>query len=308
MNMAIATTLSKRKLLFFVVLFSVFALGFKILVDAQQAGQGLEVSPPSQEVQADPGDKITLRATIRNKSNNSLPIKARLEDFIALGDQGQVELTEESPYSIRSWGKVSPESFNLGPGDSREVTTTITVPETASGGRYGSFVFGIAGDEKPGTASLAQEIASLFLLRISGPVDEDLAFLGFDVPKFSEFGPIRFSINVKNSGNVHVKSYGLINITDMFNRKVEDVVIYETNVFPEATRQINAELNKRFLLGRYTATFVLNYGFEKNQTLSSTATFYVFPLRMGGVVFIILVVLFLLRKRLAKALGALAGK
>lgn len=299
--------IKKYKIALLPLFLILLVLGFRS-VTAQQAGQGLEVTPPSQEITADPGETVTLRASIRNRSNGTLPIQARIEDFTAVGEQGQVELTEESSYSIRSWTNISPESFNLTPGQSREVTATIRVPADTAGGRYGSFVFGVSGEEKPGSAALSQEIASLFLLRISGPVDEDLTLLSFTTPRFSEFGPIPFTMRVKNSGNVHVKSYGLVNVTDMFNKKVSDVVIYETNVFPGATRDIKANLDKKYLFGKYNATAVIYYGSEENQSLTGTFSFYVFPLRIAVAVLVVLLVLFFGRKRLIKAISALVGK
>src|SRR3712207_3460154 len=72
-------------------------------VTAQVAGQSIEVSPPSQEANVDPGETVTVTATLRNRSNNTLPVTVRVEDFVAKGEEGQVELSADSPYSIVSW-------------------------------------------------------------------------------------------------------------------------------------------------------------------------------------------------------------
>src|SRR3989344_1057564 len=279
-----------------------------VAVGAQQAGQGLEVTPPSQEIQVDPGQTTTVRATIKNRSNRALPMEVRVEDFTATGEQGQIELEANSPYSVKNWIKLSDSSFSLDPGEDREVVATLTVPEGSAGGRYGSFVFAVSG-KKPGAgeAALSQEIASLFLVRVSGPVDEKVALLEFSAPKFSEFGPVSFSTKVKNSGNVFVKTFGLINVTDMFGKKVKDVVVYETNVFPGANRVITAQLPDKWLFGKYNATLFLSYG-QGAETLNGTLTFYVFPLRIALVALAVLVVLFFGRKRIGKVYRALMGK
>ena len=300
-------SLKKNKLIVLPLLLVLAYLAFQT-VTAQQAGQGLEVTPPSQEILTDPGETLTFKAKVRNRSNNTLPIKVRVEDFTAFGEQGQVELTEESSFSVKSWTKITPESFSLGPGEEREIIARVSVPDDAAGGRYGSFVFGISGEERPGSAALSQEIASLFLIRISGPVDERLSLTEFFAPRFSEFGPIPFSLKVKNSGNVYVKTYGLINVSDMFGRKVKDVVVYETNVFPGATRIIESTLDKKILIGKYTAIPILYYGSEQNQSLTASTTFYVFPLRIALILLLVVLVLFFGRKRIGKALGALIGR
>lgn len=274
-------------------------------VSAQSASQGLEVSPPSQEVSIDPGKTVTIKATIRNKGNSSLPMQVRVDDFTAKGDQGQVELSSNSPYSVTSWTNVTPNSFRLAPGDSQEVTATIKAPADAAGGRYGSFIFSVKPETpEAGAASVSQEIASLFLVKVSGPVDEKLSIASLHAPSFSEFGPITFDIGFKNAGNVHVKSFGLVNVTDMFGNKVADIVVPGTNIFPQADRIVKAQLNKQFLFGKYKATALMYYG-SQNQNLSYSTTFFVFPVRIAAAILVVLVLLYLMRKRLKKASKAL---
>lgn len=293
-----------------VILFGLFAsLGITAnnWVTAQVPGQSLEVSPPSQEVSIDPGKTILVKAKIRNKSNGTLPITVHIEDFTAKGDEGQIALSSDSPYSVVSWAKVSPSKFSLAPGEAQEVTATITAPKDAAGGHFGSFVFGVTPDTAgKDSAAVAQEVASLFLVRVSGPVNEKLDIKTFSAPVFSEFGPIPFKLDFANSGNVYVKTFGLINVTDMFGKKVADIVVPGTNVFPNANRIIKSGLDKQFLFGNYTATAVMYYG-SQNESLTATTNFIVFPVRIVAIVFIVLFLLFLIRKRLAKALKALFG-
>lgn len=303
--------LLKKRYLFILPLLLLGVAGTVLLtnkfVTAQSATQGLEVSPPSQEVTIDPGDVKTIKAKITNKSNNTLPMEVRVEDFTAKGDEGQIELTTTSEYSVASWTKLSTTNFSLAPGESQEVIATITVPGDAAGGRFGSFVFAVKPETpQPGTAALSQQIASLFLVKVSGPVDEKLSIKSFSGPAFSEFGPITLDIKFANDGNVHIKPYGLVNVTDIFGRKVADIVVPGANIFPQADRIINTTLDKQFLIGPYTATALMYYGAE-NQSLTATTTFFVFPTRVAAIVLGVLVVLYLLRKRLRKALKALFG-
>lgn len=281
----------------------------KKYVVAVDSGQGLEVSPPSQEVTIDPGKTITITAKLRNPGNSTLPIEVHVEDFTAKGDQGQVELTANSPYSIASWTKLSPTTFSLEPGAEQTVTATITAPKNAAGGHFGSFVFAVKSNATGGNvASVAQEIASLFLVRVSGPVTENLSIKSFSAPAYSEFGPVPFQIDFTNGGNVYVKTYGLINVTDMFGHKVTDIVVPGVNVFPQAERVVTATLSKRFLIGSYTANALLYYGSQQTQSINATTSFFVFPTRIAIALLVILIVLFLLRKRLSKAMKALGGK
>lgn len=292
-------------LLPFVIVAVLFAVSLHQYVSAQAVGQGIEVSPPSQEVSVDPGKTISVKAKVRNPSSKELSIETRIEDFTAKGDQGQIELLANSPYSITSWTTVTPDKFTLAPGEQKEVTATVTVPSTSAGGRYGSFVFKVVPENvQEGATAVSQEIASLFLIKVSGPVTEKVTLKEINTPAFSEFGPVPMELKFQNEGNVHVKTYGLVNVTDMFGNKVSDIVVSGTNVFPGAERVVTAELKNTFLFGRYTATALMYYG-SQNQDVSATTTFIVFPVRIAVIILAALVGIYLMRKRLKKAFRAL---
>ncbi|CAN5146889.1 hypothetical protein BH09PAT1_BH09PAT1_8780 [soil metagenome] len=299
--------------IFMGVLFIFFFLGFTLFtyttvkqwVKGQVAGQTLEVSPPSQELSIDPGDTTRVKAKITNQSNKSVTMSVHIEDFSASGDEGQVALSQGGQYSVTSWAKVTPSSFTLGPNEEQEVTATISVPKSAAGGRYGSFVFAVKAPEATGNAAtVSQQIASLFLLRINGAVNERLAITEMSSPTFQEFGPVKMNIKFENTGNVHVKTYGLINVRDVFGNKVADIVVPGTNVFPDAARIVQSSLNKMFLIGPYTATALMYYG-SQNDVLTAQTTFYVFPVRIVVVILVVIIIIFLLRKRLRKAFKAM---
>ncbi len=272
------------------------------------SSRSLEVSPPSQEFQADPGQTILAKAKVRNKSADSINVKVRIEDFTASGEEGQVALVEKGPYAITSWTKVEQEEFALKAGETKEVTATFSVPKDAAGGRYGSFVFSAGGAGSGTTTGVAQEIASLFLVRISGPVTESLTLTGFTVPSFLEFGPVPFSLKFQNSGNIHVKPFGLVNVRDVFGRTVADVVVRgQANIFPGASRIVTVSYGEKLLLGPYKAQAVLNFG-SKNESLTATITFFVFPVRIAAALLLVLFAIYIGRKRLGKALKALVGR
>lgn len=305
--------ISQRKLLVLsvsivVILNAAWFTPFRHWVKAQIAGQTLEIIPPTQEITANPGEAVTVTSRIRNGGNDTLPVKVVVQGFVAEGVEGQVALTSDNPYSVAAWTRVQPAEFDLEPGEERSVRATISVPKNAAGGRYGSFVFSVTpSGESAGRASVSQQIASLFLLRISGPATETLKLTDFSAPKFQEFGPVPFRLTFQNEGNVHVKVYGLINVRDMFGKNVEDVVLTGHNIFPEAERVAEVYLGKRILFGKYTATAIMYYG-SANDVITKEVTFYVFPLRIAVAFVIFIIFIYLLRKRLGKALRALGGK
>lgn len=277
-----------------------------IFAQSQVTSQGIEVGPPSQEVSVDPGKTVVIKSKIRNKGQTTLNLTARIEDFTASGEEGQVALEANGPYSLSSWTTLSPTKFTLAPGEEKEVSALVKVPaQKVAGGYYGSFVYQTVTAQKGGTATIGQEIASLFLLKVNGQVDEKLSLSEFKGPAFAEFGPVPLSLKFANTGNVHTKAFGLVNVTDMFGQKVADIVVPGTNVFPGASRIVNVSLDKKYLFGKYTATAIIYFGSIKNETLTAVTTFTVVPVRVIAVVAIVLVLIYLLRKRIRKAMKAL---
>jgi hypothetical protein len=303
----------KRSLAFFslILIAGALVVSLSITLGAfaqnQSSSQSLEVSPPSQELSGDPGQTVTATAKIRNKSRETVPLTVRIEDFTASGDEGQVALTDQGPYSVANWATVTPKSFLLPPGEMKEVTAQIKIPKNkVAGGYYGSFVFAVQPEAKTGgVASVGQEIASLFLLKISGPVMEQLTLDSVSAPPFSEFGPIPINLKFTNSGNIHTKVYGLVNVSDMFGQKVTDLVVNQTNIFPGASRNVKTTLDKQLLFGKYTTTAIMYYGSTKNETLTAVSSFIVIPYRIIALILITGALIYSMRKRLRRALRAL---
>lgn len=299
-------------ILFFVAGLLSLSVFFPIVkAQFESTGQSLEVSPPSQEfADVAPGSTLTVKAKIRNRSKGTLPIAVRIEDFIASGNEGQVALTDKGPWAVSTWASVTPKKFDLPAGETQEVEASIQIPSTgAAGGRYGSFVFAVEGKGgTPGVAAVSQEVASLFLINIAGPVEQKLSVTSFTAPQFSEFGPIPFSVDYKNDGNVHMKPAGVISVTDVLGRKIADVPVTATNVFPQASRIVKVNWNEGLLVGPFVATAILYTNGKGNETVSMTTSFFVFPVRIAVILCIVIFLILRFRKRITKAVQALAGK
>lgn len=218
-------------------------------------------------------------------------------------------MVDNGAESLSKWAVLDTDSFVLAPFEYRDVTATINLPSSVAGGLYGSFVFAIAGgDAGPNTASISQELASLFLLKVSGPIIEELILSEFSAPVFSEFAPVMMTMKFMNAGNVHLKPFGLINIRNIFGKTVKDIVVRgDTNIFPRASRYFRVSTDNDFLIGPYTAQALINYG-SKNQSVSMTTSFFVFPVRYFVALLLVGFVIYKGRKRIARSFKALTGK
>ncbi len=275
----------------------------------------LSVSPPVFELTANPGDELKNVIRVSNPHEEPVKVSVDTRNFVAVGEGGSVGLTEEkTPYSLASWISVSPTEVEIPGESSRYFNIKTEIPLNAEpGGHFGSVVFKTGGGTVAETgAAVTQELGSLFLLRVSGKVNEDGRVESFSTEKqFWEYGPVRFDLRVKNNGNVHIKPQGKIVIKDMLGREVTEVEVDPQNVLPDAVRKFSPTWEKEILFGKYTATASLVYG-SNSDVLSASTSFYAFPYKVGGAVLVGLLIVGVLlyrgRKRITLALKILLGR
>ena len=306
----------RKKLIYLSAIILLFFVGASIYIklSAQQKPTGLTVTPSNIELLVKPGDTITKEINVANFTGADVSINVDRRNFTAQGEEGQVSLTtNENSYSLASWITVAPEKDSIPNNTTQKFTVTIKIPNNAEpGGHFGSVVFGTTADKKnlkQTGAVVSQEIASLILVKIAGDVNENAIIESFKSLKpFYELGPVSFETRVKNESTVHVKPVGTLTVTDMFGQKLTGQV-EQRNILPGAIRKIPGMLNNKLLIGKYTASVSLVYGTQNNAPLVAQTTFWAFPVRYALVALVILILLFVMRKRLYKALKViLIGK
>ncbi len=278
-----------------------------------QNALGFSVSPPTFELSANPGDTISNVIKVSNPTNSPLQLAVDRRNFTAQGESGAVELTDETTtFSVASWIEVLPSEATIPPQSQSKFTYKIKVPLNAEpGGHFGSIVFRVkTGDNSQG-ASVAQEIGSLLLLKVAGPIKEDAEILSFkSLDSFYEYGPVDFELRTKNNGSVHIRPKGYVVISDFFGRTVAKVEIDPKNILPNAIRKTDAKWNQKYLFSKYTATATLSYGAD-NKTMTATTTFGGLPYKIVGIALLVLVIgaflLFKGRHRIKKAYRVLVS-
>ncbi|MCA9376383.1 DUF916 domain-containing protein [Candidatus Nomurabacteria bacterium] len=291
---------------------------YTTFVSAQEETVGLAISPTTFELTADPGDTKTDVLKVYNPTDAPLTVSMKVEDFAPIGDEGQVVLSEpgeNSTFSIAAWTTITPSEFTIQPLEQVIVDVVFAVPSNAEpGGHYGSIVASLSGGTQDVTGSaVGNDRGSLVLMAISGDIEEELSVSEFSAPSFSEYGPIDFGLLFKNNGNVHVIPAGFVTIKNLRGDEVGQLEIpKDKRVLPGFERRADLSWDEKNLIGRYTATLVVNYGSGSQEVLTDSITFTVFPWKVGlGVGVGILAVVLLIvkgRARIKKAAKALVGK
>jgi len=182
-------------------------------------GPSYTTSPVTLNVAIHPGTSYTKTIQIMNNSSQPVPIVMRVDVFGAYGSTGQAEINAPSSNNPSpSYVHFSPASFTAQPKVWSLVQMTITLPKTASLGYYLAIVF------QPNTpnASAApgrnifKSSNSILVLVDTQSANE---VRSVEVGQFStnkklfEYLPVKFSVDIHNSGNIFLDPSGDIYIS-----------------------------------------------------------------------------------------------
>jgi|AntRauTorcE11897_2_1112592.scaffolds.fasta_scaffold08468_3 hypothetical protein len=266
------------------------------------------VGPGRTEIEINPGETVVQEISVTNRITEDREFILEVEDVSGTSDASSaVNLTtgERGPYSIRDYISFPEDSLVLELGERARIPVTITVPPDAEpGGYYGSVLVSTVrvpdGDESNETARspIIARVGSLFFLTVRGETireGEVTDVSTIDDKLWYESGPIDIGILYENTGSVHLNPYGEISINNMFGEQVGFVELEPWFVLPKSLRLREITWDREFLLGRYTATVLVNRGYD-DIVDEKVVTFWVLPWKIvGGIFLILFIVIFTIR-------------
>ncbi len=309
-------------------------------VFAADDGLNLVVSPLPINLVTEPGATVSAQIKIKNNSDHPETLQAGLMKFSVYGDEGKPKLIErEEGDDYFDWVSFSEKGFVLNANEWKTITVNINVPETAAFGYYYAVTLSRSDEENgvgEGKTKVIGATASLILLEVRVPqAVRKVEVLEFSTPKkVYEFLPTKFTVKLKNEGNVHVSPRGNIFI-DKWGEKKDAAILgindLKGNVLPDSNRIFESEWNDGFPVyvekvndkqvvtdrlgkikkelkwdfsqvsklrwGKYTANMLLVYDDgEKDVPIEGTLTFWIIPCRiLGGLGVVVLLVVLGLR-------------
>jgi hypothetical protein len=287
-----------------------------------EAGQAFSITRPVIELQADPGQTVNATIKFTNISGGDLVITTQFNDFGAKDETGEPNIlfddAQSTSYTLRHWIATLPQ-FRIASKEARTLTFPITVPRDAEpGGHYAVIRFtGTAPEQSQTGVSQAASIGTLILLQVAGDIKEEASLMEFSPANvtvhtnseptytntsFFEYAPVSFVERIKNTGNVHVKPTGTIDIFNVFGSKVSSIRVNgdptdpknpPKSALPQSIRRFGQTGPEGWMLGYYTAKINLSYGQSQKQ-LTQTVGFWVIPYKLIAIVIILSTGLFFL--------------
>lgn len=314
---------------YIVVFFSVsFLLAFYHKTYSQTDSK-ITVSPAVVDKRVRPGNKVTFSVKITNNRPDAKTYFVFPSTFSAGGDESGKPTFQDSavgPTSMINWFEFPVKSVALAPGERKEVPVTISVPATVdAGGYYGAIIFSEQNPElknKRFEVGVTEEVGTLVLLSIEGLVKEEGRALDV-APAATVFTslPVTMNMRFENTGNVHLKPTGLVEVFNILGEKEATLQINPgfNSTLPKSIRKYEILWNpdKYFGLiprmGIYRAEPVVLYGATGITQKMPSFTFYLLPKKfvgafVGGFVIFCVVVYAFLRSYRASVIKTYSKK
>jgi hypothetical protein len=256
----------------------------------QNNANSLKLSPLRSDISLDPGASGVVKVYVTNITSSPIVLKAIENDFVAGDEKGTPSLIlDQNSYapshSLKRFLTPIP-NVTINAGATQQVDVHVNVPKTAqAGGYYGALRFAPAGNTDQALA-LSSGIASIILLRVSGPVVERLALTNFDIQQdggtatnFRTPDNMSLLVRFKNQGNLHEAPFGQINVQKgkkvvySYNFNLEDP---KQEILPDSARRWNVPLKNLGKFGKYTVSGTFGYG-SKGETVNIQKTVWIVP-------------------------------
>lgn len=294
---------------------TVITLAYPLGVRAQSAqapvGNGFRISPVRSEFIVAKGTSKTFTITLENPAATPLKAHPVVNDFIPSADEsGEPRLILDSDTVLpRNDFKrlVSPLEDIIIPGNQRkDIPITISVPSYAdAGGYYGAVRFiPVIPTEQGRNVALTASIGSIVLIQVPGEIRQQLDLVQLSAAQngtgrgFIIGGNVGVLTRLKNSGNIHVKPFGKVQIKNAFGKVIYEYEFNNTdpraNVLPDSIRKFVDELPNKHWLGRYSINMNLTYTDGGGEIISAKSTFWYFPVAVfyGCLVLLLILVVF----------------
>lgn len=301
--MALVTVL----LVFGFVARQIYAYNIRNLIDAPIVGD-FTIGPGKAEFWLNPGEEATKTINITSRLGETTKFKIEIEDFTGSnkGTEAAILLgSEKGPYSLKNYIHPEVSEFTLEHGQRIDLPIKVSIPQDATpGGLYGAVIIKTIpaeGDTEisetgaSGKIKFVGRVASLFFVRVKGNALEEgqlEKFTTINNKRIYSNSSVPFVATYKNTGSVYLVPYGILEIKNIFNKKIDEVEIKPYFVMPNALRSKEINWQRASAMGYYKAHIYLNRGYE-NIVDEKEIGFWVVPWKIVTIAVLVIIALVL---------------
>jgi len=297
----------KRVFILLILGFAIYYLLFTI--PRAQAAENISVTPQILRLDLSKDSPIAVYS-YKNNTRDTIELALSLQDFKDLGEQGTPSFfapksDDSYKYGLASWATLSTQDVVIAPNESQDVKVFVQREKLTLGGHYAAILAELKQTAQGNKeVNLKAILASLLFVRSGAEFDrEDGKIETFDADNSLFSFPEDFVLRFQNTGNVDVTPYGLLEVKDVFGRRVAKGIVNENSLIslPESVRRYSIALaiQAKFVMpGFYNAHLALHFGQKRKDLVSNVSFFTLGSFGFGGVValFAVIIVILILKK------------
>lgn len=219
-----------------------------------------------------------------NNTTDTIDLHLSVADFAPLEDGYKLQFLEGKDaknykYSLSSWVHFETDDIILNPKETKTVKIFIDKDRLTTGGHYGTIQAEWMREKDQSPVPTNVIMSSLLFVRTAhGNETEEANITDFKQLQNFYLFPESFLVNIENTGNVEINPHGLVEIKDMFNRKVAQGIINENSLLtlPESVRRYDINITNQqpyMFPGMYHADMYIHFG-KKDLTIRKSITFF----------------------------------
>ncbi|MCK4539738.1 hypothetical protein KAU09_01125 [Candidatus Parcubacteria bacterium] len=272
-----------RKLLIILFVFLIFfAVDFKQV----RAVNELEISPRIIDEKAKASEKIERTIKLKNNTGYKMDIYPVVND-LSMSD-GKQEFLDPSKLdkslSLARWIRIKRAAIQIMPGEETEVPFSVEINQSAvPGKRYAVVSFPNASNRPLAEAKIDKENVPQIMINveIEDETVEKAQLINFSALAKTHFvWPIKFSVELKNIGNVSFKPEGQVLIYNRREQYLDSLKFNDAGESIEAggQKKIYLDWNAKKGIGKFKAKLELEYGEKYRRDLQDTIYFWILPI------------------------------
>lgn len=276
------------------------------LLFAGKASATVSVSlrPVKYILDINPGTQYNDEIIVINGSDQAITLKADLQDFVPAGEASINVVPHAGPgTSLVDWINIDRGAITFAPNEEKRIPFSINIPQNAAPGSHLAVIYFDSTPDINGTGSsvgITTKVGSLVMVSVPGNISKAGSVDSFSGPITVENGPISFTIKYHNSGSVHYKPEGTIEIKNLLGQTVSQGTVDSQYVFANTSRTMNGTVaSAQYYWGPNKAVLHIKDGEGKEQVV--TYQFWGLPWRVTvlpliGVILLIIGIVYLKKK------------
>lgn len=225
----------------------------------------VQVSPVNQNITIEPGTSFNGSFKVNNIGNDDFEYSIDVSPFSVVGDNYDPDYTTRNGYNqLADWITLDKTSGKLSPGNSDDITYTITVPANAPyGGQYATINTSVNNQESDQVVQTTSRLAMLIYAKIPGETIEKGEIQENNVPGIV-FGGNKITATslVSNEGNIHAIAKYIMKVYPFGSD--EEIYTNEEDplgqmIIPETRRYYSQSWEETPQLGLYTVEQTIEF-------------------------------------------------